>query len=166
MHSRAVWTCLFLLLISGCTHRQVVSRSAGPQAFAEANRATAGKSAEVLTLSGEVFRWSDVRFRSDSTFGIPVATGIRGIQPSIPTETVATVTLKSRSRGALEGTLIGAVAGAIVGLIAGPDEYCGSGLEICASTTGEAASLGAIGGAFWGAIIGVIRGSRTRIEFR
>jgi len=164
MHSRAVWTCLFILLTSGCTHRQVVARGANPQAFSKANGATAGKSAEVLTLNGEVFRWQNVRFRPDSTFGIPVATGIRDFQPSIPTEMVATVTVKSRWRGALEGTLIGAVAGAALGLIAGPDEFCSR--PPCATTHGEAVAYLAVGGAELGLIIGAIRGTRTRIEIR
>jgi hypothetical protein len=155
-------TCLLVILTSGCTHRHILAPAAGPEAFADANNATAGEQAEVLTRNGEVFRWQDVRFRPDSTFGIPLASGLGSVRPSVPTEQIATVTIRSRARGALEGIVIGAVTGAVlVGILGDPN--CSFG---CPRTRLELVGMAGVGGAGWGAIIGAIRASRTRIEVR
>lgn len=165
MRTRGIVVCL-LLLTCACTHRQVVVRNSGLRAFEDANRAIAWKDGELLTRSGEVFRWYDIRFRPDSTFGIPLAAGLGEVRRSIPTDRVAEVTVRSRSRGVLDGVLVGTASGFVLGLIVGPPDQCGGGDIFCSESRTTQAAYSGLAGAFWGAIIGAIRSSRTKVEIR
>lgn len=162
----AVLSLTVATLLAGCTHTQVIARTASPAAFQAASEATAGRDAEVLTRRGEIFRWYDVQLTPDSTSGVPLATGAAAARPWIPTEQLAQISMRSRGRGALEGSVIGAGIGAILGFIIGPDDYCSFGDVACADSAGEQALWGSASGAVWGVIIGAIRGSRTRIQVR
>jgi hypothetical protein len=157
--------CLLAALAGGCTHRQVIERTAPPEAYARANQTLSNRSGEVMTRSGELYRWENVMLTPDSTFGIPVASGPVRQRPSVPTESVYQATVRSRWRGALDGTLIGVGIGVLLGLVIGPDDYCGS-FEPCAESRGEQALLGAASGAIWGMTIGAIRAARFTIEVR
>lgn len=78
-----------VVLLAGCTHTQVLERTAPPETYQAANETTAGRDAEVLTRRGEIFRWYDVRLAPDSTSGLPLATGAAAARPWIPTEQLA-----------------------------------------------------------------------------
>lgn len=162
---RAALVCLLLLAsASACTSRHTVTHDSPAPTFAEATARVAGKDAEVLTRRGEVFRWRNVELRPDSTYGIPMATGIHDGQPAIPTSRISEVTVKSRSRGAWHGLGIGILAGALLGYVGGPSDDCES--LACPTTREHQAIYGAIGGGLWGLVIGAIRGSKTVIDVR
>ena len=84
-----------LLPIMACTHRQTLDASSGPEAYFYANQMTAGHEAEVTTRDGQVFRWRNVRFSPDSTYGVP----LDNEESRLPTVQVHDVTVKSRGGG-------------------------------------------------------------------
>jgi hypothetical protein len=164
----AIVSVLGTLVLGACTHRQVVHPGDPAEVFAEATRTTREKDARILTREGQVFEWYDVQFRPDSTVGVVAGSGLVGARPGVPTDRIAEVTVRSRSRGAMEGAVIGAGLGAVLGAIAGPDEPSSwyDCAPLCADTRAEQALYGVFGGALWGVIIGAIRGTRWKILVR
>ena len=158
---------LLLLTATGCTHTRVIERStAGPDAFRSATGTLANREGEVLTLDGEVLRWHGVRVTPDSTFGVPLAPGLRSERVAIPTERFAEATVRSRGRGILDGALIGAGAGVLLGLIAPVDPGCADFYGPCPETRIQQALLVGVGGALSGVIFGAIFPAKLRVRMR
>lgn len=153
----AAFAVVLVMGTVGCTHRYGVSARSSTTALREVNHETAGEDAWMLAASGEILRWRDVRFRSDSISGLVPG----GARSSLATEDVIRVTVRSRSRGAWEGMRLGIPVGALVGAIAGPERLNSDYLD---HGTPQAALIGALGGALYGTIIGAIRASRTEVE--
>jgi len=162
-----ILTLILLLVASGCTHTQVIERAAaGPESYRTATATLRGREAEILTSEGEVFRWYDVGVTADSTFGLPVATGVRAGGRAIPTDHLVAATARSRSRGILDGVLIGAGTGLLLGAIIPIDEGCTDYYGPCPSTRGQQALLVGFSGAFWGVIFGAIFPAKLRVQIR
>ncbi len=101
---------LLVLLVaaaSGCTHTRTLD-PARPSSLAGLNE-RAHDAATVCLADGRRFVVRSIHVAPDVTTGIAVDTG-RGV--AVPTDSVASVTLRSRGRGLVQGLGIGLAAGA------------------------------------------------------
>ncbi len=160
-----------LLLLPGCTKKINLELSGPGPAYAEANDALDDGAAEITLRGGQVLQWRGVHMTPDVTTGLPLVNVLpparaMGGGLDLETNTIALVTTRSRSKGALQGALFGAVGGALLGLATDPESLCDDCTLDCSVSKVEATGTLTLGGAIWGAVIGLIRTARTEIWIR
>ena len=104
---RSLLLVLLIAAASGCTHTRTLDPAA-PSGFAGLN-ARAHDAATVCLADGRRFAVRSVHVAPDVTTGLSVDTG-RAV--AVPTDSVASVTFRSRGRGLVQGLGIGLAAGA------------------------------------------------------